>query len=444
MDHLKNMFRSSLSELKKGSEIKKSSALIPVIFLVFGIVVLNSCIKDPTLPTLITSPGINLTINSITSGGEIKSDGGAAVTAKGVCWGTAANPTNEGPHTTDGQGPGIFASNITGLSPNTMYYLRAYAVNAVGVAYGNEIIFTTDAAAPELTTAVVSSVSPTTATSGGNITYDGDASILERGICWSTNPEPDISDSFVANGTGSGIFISNISGLTPGTQYFVRAYAKNRAGIAYGDEIRFNTQVADVEDNRYNTVTIGTRVWMAENLRTVTYNDNTPIPHVTADADWIAMTSPAYCWLRNDIATKQVHGALYNWYTVSTDKLCPSGWHAPTDAEYSALEVSLGMSPAQTDLWEWRGTDQGTQIKSTTGWAEGENGTNLSGFSAIAGGYRYGATGAFNGIDILTYWWSSEYSADYAWYRRVDGANSGIYRHVTSKRGGKYVRCIKN
>lgn len=438
------MFRLNHSVLSKGSEIRNKSALIHLIILVIGIASLNSCIEDPTLPTLITSPGTNITINSITSGGDITSDGGAAVTAKGICWGTTPNPTIAGEHSTDGQGPGIFASIITGLNPNTMYHLRAYAKNEVGVAYGNEIVFTTDAAAAVLTTSSVSSISPTTAISGGNITYDGDAAILERGLCWSITTEPDITDSFISSGSGAGIFASNMTGLTPGTRYYIRAYAKNRAGIFYGDEISFNTQVADAEGNRYNTLTIGAQVWMAENLRAVTYNDNTPIPNITENAAWIAMTTPAYCWLLNDIATKPVHGALYNWYTINTGKLCPIGWHVPTDAEYSVLEVTLGMTPAQTDLWEWRGTDQGSKIKSTAGWAVGENGNNTSGFSATPGGYRYGATGAFNGIDILTYWWSSEYSADYAWYRRVDGNNTAIYRHVTSKRGGKYVRCLKN
>ncbi|TFH49518.1 MAG: hypothetical protein E4G92_01745, partial [Bacteroidia bacterium] len=376
--------------------------------------------------------------------GEITDDGGAAVTARGICWAEVTNPTIEGSHTTDELGSGVFTSNLTELTPNTMYFLRAYAINEAGVGYGNEIIVTTDAAAVELSTAEVTEITTTTATSGGDITYDGDATILERGICWSTTPEPDVSDSFITNGTGAGIFTSTMTGLLPATQYYVRAYARNRAGIAYGEEFRFNTKISDVEGNLYKIVTIGQQVWMAENLRTVTYNDDTPIPNVTESADWITITTPAYCWIRNDIQYKDSYGALNNWYAVETGKLCPTGWHVPSDDEYTTLELTLGLPADQVSLTEWRGTDQGTQMKSTTGWAEGENGTNTSGFSAIPAGYRFAGTGAFNGIDMITYWWSSEFNTDYAWYRRVDGTSSGIYRYVTSKRGGKYIRCLKD
>lgn len=427
----------------RNAVINNYSALKPVIILLIGLVGLHSCIEDPTLASLTTSPGINLTINTITSGGEITSDGGAAVTAKGVCWSTVTNPTIEGSHTTDGDGSGIFVSNITGLTPNTMYFLRAYAVNEVGITYGNEVVITTDAAGAMLITSPVSEIAPTTAISGGNITYDGNTAILERGVCWSTTPGPDISDSFVATGTGAGIFISNMTGLAQGTRYYVRAYAKNSAGIAYGNEVSFNTQVADIEGNRYNTITIGTQIWMAENLRSTKYKNNTAIPYVTGDAAWIALTTPAYCWFLNDIEKKNTYGALYNWYTVSTGNLCPAGWHVPTDAEFITLETFLGMPAAQAELWEWRGTDQGTQMKTTTGWDDGGNGTNTSGFSAVSGGYRYGATGAFNANAILTYWWCADSSGEFGWYRRLDGANKGIYRAFTSRKGGKYVRCVK-
>jgi uncharacterized protein (TIGR02145 family) len=125
--------------------------------------------------------------------------------------------------------------------------------------------------------------------------------------------------------------------------------------------------------------------------------------------------------------------------------LCPAGWHVPTDGEFNTLELYLGIPSAQIDNWGWRGTDQGDQMKNTTGWASGQNGTNTSGFSALPGGYRYAADGAFNAVGILTYWWSStELDATRSWYRRLDGSNSDIYKAATEKRGGKYVRCVKN
>ena len=97
-----------------------------------------------------------------------------------------------------------------------------------------------------------------------------------------------------------------MTGLLSGTKYYVRSYAKNAAWTVYGEELTFNTKIADVEGNLYSTVIIGSQVWMAENLRTATYNNNTAIPNVTEDADWITLTTPAYCWIRNDIQYKDI------------------------------------------------------------------------------------------------------------------------------------------
>jgi len=405
---------------------------------------LSGCVKDPVIPVLKTITVTDITISSVVCGGEIIDDGGAPVTAKGVCWGEAPEPTVGGSHTNDGAGPGNFMSSITGLAPNTIYYIRAYAENSAGIAYGNEVSFTTNAAAAAVTTNDISGITADGAVSGGIITYDGNAGITDKGVCWSTGTLPEISDSFKSAGSGPGSFTSSITGLLPGTRYYLRAYAVNSAGIVYGEQKSFNTNVSDVEGNVYRTVTIGSQVWMAENLRAVKYNDGSTIPNVTEDAEWISITSPAWCWMLNNIQYKPVYGALYNWYAVNTDKLCPSGWHIPTDEEYKILELSLGMPADQVNLWDWRGTDQGAQMKSATGWADGENGTNSSGFSALPGGYRYGATGAFNALGMITYWWSSEYSDIYAVYRRLDGETGEVFRNATSKKGGKYVRCVKD
>ncbi len=150
---------------------------------------------------------------------------------------------------------------------------------------------------------------------------------------------------------------------------------------------------------------IGTQVWMAENLKTTKYSNitNDPIPNVTASigtGSWSVLTTGAYCWYGNDAANKPIYGALYNWFAVNTGNLCPAGWHVPSDAEYLTMELFLGMSPGtsagQVGAWTDRGTNQGTQMKNTTGWAPpNENGTNTSGFSALPGGYRYAVDGSF-------------------------------------------------
>jgi uncharacterized protein (TIGR02145 family) len=142
---------------------------------------------------------------------------------------------------------------------------------------------------------------------------------------------------------------------------------------------------------------------------------------------------------------KSTYGALYNWYAVKDAQLCPQGWHVPTDEDFTILEQALGMSADQLYNWGWRGTDQGSMLKDTTGWDTGGNGTNTSGFSALPGGYRFGTTGEFFLLTSIIYWWSStEHDTDRGWYRRVDNTNEGIYRASTSKKGGKYVRCLKN
>jgi len=138
---------------------------------------------------------------------------------------------------------------------------------------------------------------------------------------------------------------------------------------------------------------------------------------------------------------------LYNWFAVNKGTLCPTGWRIPNDEEYKTLEKYLGMTQGQADTYGWRGTDQGTSIKSTSGWFNGGNGTNSSGFNGLPGGYRYGADGGFYDIGKLSYFWSStqyEYDALKGTYRRIDYNMSTIFREGTSKKGGKFVRCIKN
>jgi hypothetical protein len=198
----------------------------------------------PVVATLSTTAITAIGQTIATSGGNITSDGGASITARGVCWSTSSGPVATGNHTTEGTGTGSFTSSLTGLTANTTYYVRAYATNSAGTAYGTELTFTTSSATlvvPTLSTTAITAITQTTSTSGGNITSDGGASVTARGVCWSLYDGPSTSDPKTSDGFGTGTFISNITGLTPGTLYHVRAYAINSAGVSYGGDVTFTT-----------------------------------------------------------------------------------------------------------------------------------------------------------------------------------------------------------
>ena len=300
------------------------------------------------LPSLTTTMVSSVTQSTALSGGNITSDGGDAITARGVCWATTVNPTTAGNKTYDGMWTGSFKSEITGLSPNTTYHVRAYATNSAGTAYGSDVTFTTPSAIviPTVTTVTPTATSSTTATSGGNITSDGGATVTARGVCWSTSSNPTVALSTkTINGTGTGSFTSEITGLSPNTTYHVRAYATNSAGTGYGSQLSVTTPgaVTYVDGNVYNIVIIGTHVWMKENLKTTKYNDGSNIPLVIDSTTWVNLTTPGYCWYNNDATShKNTYGALYNWYAVNTGKLCPAGWYVPSDTEWQTLMNYLG------------------------------------------------------------------------------------------------------
>ena len=193
--------------------------------------------------------------------------------------------------------------------------------------------------------------------------------------------------------------------------------------------------VTDVDGNVYQTLIIGTQTWMVGNLRTTKFNDGTAIPLVTDGTAWSADTTAAYCWYSNDISYKGTYGALYNWYAVNTGKLCPAGWHVPTDAEWATLITYLGDS-----------TSAGGKLKEagTAHWFSPNTGaTNSSGFTALPSGSRY-SDGAFYLNGKYGWLWSTTQSTSAnAWHEYLDYTSSTIFRTSGSKKIGFSVRCVK-
>lgn len=194
------------------------------------------------LPTVQTAVEVTLTGSGTAQcGGTVTGDGGFAVTARGVCWSVSPEPTVSNLHSTDGNGLGTFVSTLTGLQPSTTYYVRAYATNANGTVYGEQRTVTTPSGLPIVTTTAATSITSNSAVSGGNVTSDGGYTVIQRGVCYSTTPNPTTSGPHTTDGSGTGSFVSNLTGLTSGTTYYYRAYATNATGTVYGEERTFVT-----------------------------------------------------------------------------------------------------------------------------------------------------------------------------------------------------------
>ena len=584
----------------------------------------------PSVPVIKTSEISELSFNSARSGGIIISDGGSTILNAGVCWDTAPNPVMTGSKSSVTPGTSEFSADVAGLRSNTTYYIRAYATNDLGTAYGEEIKFMTPKRVPLVITASVTDTELFSAVCSFSLTSDGGSRIKEYGICWSTSPDPTTSDLKSSKPFTRGKF--RMTDLKPGTTYFVRSYAINSEGTGYGKTLSFTTlgtppsvrtlstseittsgaivkaavnagllptetvfeygvnenygqsaksdpqivqgksettitarltdlkpgttyhlrakatnalgtsftsdttfivlmpptltgfspvnknyhdkefiiappssnspgsityssnnpkvlviegnrgritgsgtatisaaqapsgiftggtvtttfsmNVVDIDGNVYNTIAIGDQDWMKENLKVTRYRNGEPIPNVTDDDTWVGLTTGAYCWINNDSVTGRTgayarHGALYNWYAVVDGRrICPTGWHVPTDAEWQVMEREIGMTFAEADGTVDRGENYGTMLKDSTGWVNKGKGTNTTEFSALPGGLRFATSGEFFNVGIDACWWTAtEEDSFNAWLRNMYTTLTSIYRIPDSKNFGFSVRCVRD
>ena len=495
---------------------------------------------DYSLPIVeLLTAQVNAT--NIISQSEVLTENCAVVTARGVCWNTTGAPTVAGNHTDDGDGLGSFTSNLTELTPNTTYYVRAYATNSIGTAYGEQmaiitecdivtvtingsttinygqsatltasgavsyhwstggngntitisptsstvyavtgtdsygctntasITVTVNPVLPTVATTSVTNITSTAATSGGNVTSDGGALVTARGVCWGTTHNPTVNSSHTTNGTGTGDFNSSCTGLTAGTTYYLRAYATNGVGTAYGGEVCFTTEtetpqpcpgaatLTDRDGNTYNTVQIGAQCWMKENLRTTKYADGTSIPQGSSST-----YSVAYWYYPNDVASnKPIYGLLYNWTAVMRSSsssyanpsgvqgICPTGWHVPSDAEWTQLQDYV-CSQSQFACVNYY-TYFAKALAGTIGWNSSTNTcavgntpsqNDATGFSALPAGYYHGNHNSFG--SSANFWSATETGSLNTKVLWLFYNRSEVSFDSSDKSYGFSVRCVKN
>lgn len=205
--------------------------------------------------------------------------------------------------------------------------------------------------------------------------------------------------------------------------------------------------VLDLDGNIYHTVTIGSQVWFRENLKVTKFNDGSRIPFIENDSVWGRLHTTGYCYYDNDsLSYKSTYGALYNWFAVNTGKLCPKGWHVPTDKEWTSLD-SLLKSEKYTCKGEMHASGGKLKEAGTEHWDSPNTGaTNSSCFTALPAGTRGGGNGTFRVLGSYTGWWSStDLMPMYAWFRTITFASIVLNRDFGYlKSTGFSVRCIKD
>lgn len=330
---------------------------------------------------IVTTASItSITTTTASSGGSVSVVGEATVYIRGVCWSTSANPTTDNSNTTNGSGAGSFTSSFTGLTPGTLYHVRAYAVyieepaKSMFTYYGGDSTFTT-LTTPTVTTTTITSITSTTASGGGNVTADGGDSVTARGVCWSTSANPTTDDSKTTNGSDTGVFTSSLTSLTPGTLYHVRAYATNSVSTSYGGDSSFTTLTTP-------TVTTAT-------ITSITATTASGGGNVTSGGG-ATVTARGVCWSTSANPTtsdsKTTNGTGTGTFTSSLTSLTPTTlYHVRAYATNSVGTSYGGDSTFTTINIPTVTTTAITSITSTTA-SSGGNVTSSGGATVTARG----------------------------------------------------------
>lgn len=339
------------------------------------------------------------------------------------------------------------SDTLTGLLPLTTYHYRIKAYNILGTSVGEDRMFTTTEALPTVQTSPVTNIGFNEASTGGTIPDDGKSPVTARGVCFSTSPNPTITDviedyytgevySPTINGSGAGEFSTKIK-LLANTTYYLRAYATNEVGTAYGQEISFKTPsyfkpgggLVDQEGNSYKTVIIDGKEWMAENFRSGLFQNKDSIVNNTDCINWFSLDTPAWIYYENKRSNNEVFGKLYNRYVLEDNrKICPSGWHVSTLEEWNALIAYLGPNAS-------------SKLADTKTWgiylATNESGLSLPPSGRTDDNYcfnetYYGYQGNFFAYPGLVYLFGEDYMTP------IQVTNDASYRF------GYSIRCVKD
>jgi len=384
--------------------------------------IVSSCTKD-VVPTVSTSEVIEVEATSAKGGGTITLDGGAEVYERGVCWNLTEQPTILNSKSSDGTGTGQFVSLIDGLKEGSTYYLRAYATNEVGTAYGNEVTFTTLGQVPSVIIQLPTNVSTSAATLNGSVNPNYLATSITFEYGTSTNYGSTIP---AAQSPISGQIISTvsavISGLSAGTTYYFRIKAENSLGTVFSEPMSFKTSdenasniqpcpgapiVIDSRDgNIYNTIKIGNQCWLKENLRYLPEVSPSSIGSEINPYHYVIGYEGSSVSEAKSTINYANYGVLYNY--PAAKKGCPDGWHLPKDSDWEALanfvRTDNGGYIRDGEYW----FEVGKHLKASYGWPVG-NGTDDYGFSGLPGGSYYwdGNNGwKFSSVGGHGQWWS--------------------------------------